>query len=113
MTDRQGLRLHPLAGMIRRVRHEDAILPLGGGSDGKSSIYVQRGTTVAMYIHAPHRDKTIWGDNADDFCPERWETVRPVWEYLPFSGGPRICPAQQMVYTEAASLIVRLMQEFP
>lgn len=65
-----------------------------------------------LNIHAMHRDKLLWGDDADEFHPERWETARPVWTYLPFSGGPRICPAQQMVFTEAAYIIVRLTQEF-
>ncbi|KAK3169419.1 hypothetical protein OEA41_008802 [Lepraria neglecta] len=107
-----GLRLHPLAGMVRRVCHKDTVLPLGGGVDGKAPIFVKRGTRVVMNIHALHRDQDLWGHDADDFRPERWESARPVWEYLPFSGGPRICPAQQMVFTEAAYIVARMTQEF-
>ncbi|KAL9118577.1 MAG: hypothetical protein Q9187_004875 [Circinaria calcarea] len=108
----ESLRLHPLAGRLRRICHKDTILPLGGGPDGKAPIFIKKGTGVVMNVHAMHRDRGLWGENADDFCPERWETARPTWEYLPFSGGPRICPAQQMVFTEAAYIIVRLIQEF-
>jgi hypothetical protein len=38
-----------------------------------------------------HRRKDIWGPDADDFRPERWDGRRVGWEYLPFNGGPRIC----------------------
>ncbi|KAG6823047.1 hypothetical protein H0H93_004334, partial [Arthromyces matolae] len=46
-----------------------------------------------------NRDKTIWGDDAHEFRPERWETVPEeanripgVWgNVLTFLGGPRAC----------------------
>ena len=38
-----------------------------------------------------HRLKELWGDDAEDFRPERWVGRKPGWEYLPFNGGPRIC----------------------
>ena len=38
-----------------------------------------------------HRRKDYYGEDADEFKPERWEKLRPGWEYLPFNGGPRIC----------------------
>jgi len=46
-----------------------------------------------------HRRKDYFGEDAEDFRPERWlddpETgkkgLRPGWEFLPFNGGPRIC----------------------
>ena len=38
-----------------------------------------------------HRRTDYYGPDADEFKPERWEVLRPGWEYLPFNGGPRIC----------------------
>ena len=35
-----------------------------------------------------------------------------MWNYLPFGGGARICPAQQLVLTESAYTVVRVLQEF-
>ena len=35
-----------------------------------------------------------------------------MWEFLPFGGGPRICPANQQVYTHFVYAMVRLAREF-
>ena len=35
-----------------------------------------------------------------------------MWEFVPFLGGPRICPAQQQVLTQAVYVLVRLVREF-
>ena len=59
-----------------------------------------------------HQDADIWGPDAAEFRPERWETLRPVWTYIPFLGGPRTCPAQQMVLTQEAYVLVRLVRAF-
>ncbi|KAF5875415.1 putative cytochrome p450 alkane hydroxylase protein [Botrytis fragariae] len=108
----ESLRLHPTAGFLRRVCHKNTILPLGGGPDGQAPFLVRKGSSITCDIHTLHRDKTYWGVDADDFRPERWEKLLPTWEYLPFSGGPRICPAQQMVFTDSAYIVVRVIQNF-
>ena len=59
-----------------------------------------------------HRRKDFYGEDAEDFKPERWEKLRPGWEYLPFNGGPRICIGQQYALSEASYTTVRLLQEF-
>lgn len=59
-----------------------------------------------------HRRKDLWGMDADDFIPERWEKRRPGWDFLPFNGGPRICIGQQFALTEVGYVIVRLVQRF-
>jgi cytochrome P450 len=59
-----------------------------------------------------HRRKDYYGEDASEFRPERWETLRPGWEYLPFNGGPRICLGQQYALTEAGYVTSRLCQEF-
>jgi cytochrome P450 len=63
-----------------------------------------------LSFNALHRRKEFWGDNADDFVPERWSTIDPGWSFLPFSGGPRICPGQRRALAECAYITVRLLQ---
>ncbi|KAG6823565.1 hypothetical protein H0H93_003423, partial [Arthromyces matolae] len=60
---------------------------------------IAKGETLLIPIAAINRDKTIWGDDAHEFRPERWETVPEeanripgVWgNVLTFLGGPRAC----------------------
>lgn len=85
---------------------------MGGGPDGKSPVFVPKGRVVAYSVYSMHRRTDIYGPDAEEFKPERWENLRPGWGYLPFNGGPRICVGQQFALTEAGYTIVRLMQTF-
>ena len=74
------------------------MLPLGGGPDGKDPLFVHKGTLVAYNLWAMHRRKDYFGEDVEVFRPERWETLRPGWEYLPFNGGPRICLGREFTH---------------
>lgn len=112
----ESLRLHPAASRIGRTALKDTILPSGGGQDGKSSIFVPKGRVIEMDLYSVQRDLDIWGDDADEFRPDRWSENRPLWEakwqYEPFLGGLRMCPAQNQVITQLSYLLVRFAQEF-
>ncbi|QDS75703.1 hypothetical protein FKW77_007924 [Venturia effusa] len=95
-----------------RVALADSVIPVGGGPEGKDPIFVAKGDIVVYTAYAMHRRKDYYGEDADEFRPERWETLRPGWEYLPFNGGPRICLGQQYALTEAGYVTIRLCQEF-
>ena len=107
-----GLRLITPANRNVRLCLKDCVLPSGGGPNGTAPIFVPRGTQVTVHFGAMHRDKDIWGDDANDFRPERWERFEPGWHYIPFSGGPRICPGHQIALTETAYVLVKLLQKF-
>ena len=62
----------------------DTVLPRGGGATGDSPIFIQAGTKVDMHFGVMQRDPDFWGPDAEEFRPERWQTVRPKWEYIPF-----------------------------
>jgi cytochrome P450 monooxygenase len=59
-----------------------------------------------------NHDKDIWGEDVNQYKPDRWIGRKPFWEFVPFWGGPRICPAQQQVLTHSIYLLVRLTQRF-
>jgi cytochrome P450 monooxygenase len=90
----------------------DTTLPVGGGPDGKSPIFIQKGDVVQVNKSVMHRDKDVWGEDAEEFKPERWENLRPMWNFVPFGGGPRRCPAQMLVTVEASYVIARIMQRY-
>ncbi|KAK9364725.1 cytochrome P450 [Lipomyces kononenkoae] len=107
------LRLYPSVPLNNRYAVRDTILPVGGGPDGKSPVLVRKKEKVTYSVYVMHRRKDFFGDDADEFRPERWAEGKSwTWEYLPFNGGPRICLGQQYALTEAGYTIVRLLQEF-
>ncbi|KAL2069998.1 hypothetical protein VTL71DRAFT_14678 [Oculimacula yallundae] len=109
----ESLRLYPVVPGNARFANKDTTLPLGGGPDGTSPIFIPKGSVCAYSVYSMHRRKDIYGPDADVFNPDRWdETLRPGWAYLPFNGGPRICVGQIFALTEASYTIVRLLQEF-
>lgn len=59
-----------------------------------------------------HSDPTLWGLDADEFKPERWNGRKFGFNYLPFNAGPRICIGQQFALAEVGYAIVRLVQRF-
>ena len=78
----------------------DTVLPRGGGPDGKSPLFIPAKTNVQYSVFAMHRRKDLYGEDAEEFKPERWENLKPGWEYLPFSGGPRICIGRKRIGCE-------------
>ena len=109
----ETIRLQGPSGRVLRTALRNTILPVGGGPDGQSPIFVEQGVVVALHLWGLHHDRDIWGDDVNEFRPQRWVDKRPMWEFVPFLGGPRICPAQQQVLTQAVYVLVRLVREFP
>jgi cytochrome P450 len=87
----QALRIHPPVPINSREATSDQILPVGGGPDGKSPIFIKKGTQVYYHAWSMQRSKELYGDDAEQFRPERWETLKTGWDYVPFNRGPRHC----------------------
>ena len=108
----ETLRLQGPGGRVLRTVLRNAILPVGGGPDGKAPVFLEKGSVVALNNWGLHHDRDIWGDDVHEFKPNRWVGKRPMWEFVPFLGGPRICPANQQVQTQVVYVLVRLTREF-
>lgn len=90
----EALRLYPVVPINSRFANKDTTLPRGGGPDGQSKVFVPAGTAVDYSVHVLHHRKDIWGPDAEDFRPERWENRKVGWEFLPVSDLlPRIVPS--------------------
>ncbi|KAL2880532.1 alanine transaminase alt2 [Colletotrichum sp. CLE4] len=112
----ETLRLHSVVPFNSRRALRDTTLPTGGGPLGTDPVFVPAGTEVNFSTHVLHRRKDLWGDDADEFVPERWETKRgsagAAWHFVPFNGGPRICIGQQLALTEAGYVVARMLQRY-
>lgn len=112
----EALRMYPSVPFNSRGATKDTTLPVGGGPDEKSPIFVKKGQIVLYFPYAMQRDPRYYGEDGNYFRPERWltgETKKLGWAYLPFNGGPRICLGQQFALTQASYVVARLCQIFP
>ncbi|RFU24502.1 hypothetical protein B7463_g11835, partial [Scytalidium lignicola] len=110
----EALRLFPPVPINFRTALKDTTIPRGGGPDGLSPIFIQKGRDVCYSVWVMHRRKELWGEDASEFRPERWEEGKSFqnWQFLPFNGGPRICLGQQYALTEAGFVIAKLLQMY-
>ncbi|KAI9847412.1 MAG: hypothetical protein M1837_002601 [Sclerophora amabilis] len=108
----ETLRLFPVVPNNNRIAACDTVLPRGGGPDGSQPIAVMKGQVVAYTVYGIHRRKDIWGPDAAEFKPERWENRKPGPEFLPFNTGPRVCIGQQFALNEVNYVVVRMLQRF-
>ncbi|RAL10373.1 cytochrome P450 [Aspergillus homomorphus CBS 101889] len=108
----ESLRIHPPQASNSRIANKDTILPTGGGPDGKSPIFVSKGTMVHVATYALHRRRDLWGDEAEEFDPDRWIHQKQNWKFIPFLGGPRNCIGMDLAINEATYVLIRLAQEF-
>ena len=109
-----GLRLLAPLDRIVRCCARDTVLPHGGGADGSQPVLIQSGTLIDIRTNVLHRDQVFWGPDAEKFVPDCWldKDLRPKWEFLPFGGGGRNCPAQQMVLAQYAFILANFARRF-
>ncbi|KAH6670513.1 putative benzoate 4-monooxygenase [Halenospora varia] len=64
-------------------------------------------TVLSVPSYTIHHSKEIWGENAEEFVPERWEnlTERQKTGFIPFSHGPRSCVGRNVAEMELALII--------
>ncbi|PAN49477.1 hypothetical protein PAHAL_9G451900 [Panicum hallii] len=104
----EASRLYPPFVYIQRRAATDVVL---GG------IKVPRGTVVSIPIAMLHRDKEIWGPDADEFNPMRFEhgaakAAKDPKALLTFSMGPRVCTGQSFGIVEAQVAMAMIVRKF-
>ncbi|EYU38223.1 hypothetical protein MIMGU_mgv1a005129mg [Erythranthe guttata] len=102
------LRMYPPAPVISRtptktVKLGDMILPLG--------------VDLLLIIGLVHNDPKIWGDDVNEFKPERFSdgissATKGQFSFIPFSLGPRVCIGQQFAMIEAKIAMAMILQRF-
>ena len=65
-------------------------------------------TSIVIFAPFFHRDNQALAF-ADRFFPELWEDRDRTWPLVPFSGGPAICPAVNLVPMLAAATLAALL----
>ncbi|KAJ7718641.1 cytochrome P450 [Mycena metata] len=118
---RETLRVHAPVPSTSRIAMRDDVVQLGTpftDSKGKvqDSVRVRKGDSISIPILALNRDAEIWGPDAMEFVPERWETaasnnIPGIWGHmLTFIGGPRSCIGFRFSLIEMKALLFTLIR---
>ncbi|ESK91468.1 cytochrome p450 [Moniliophthora roreri MCA 2997] len=106
---RETLRLTPTAPVRVVAAVEDTTLLNG-------KYFVKAGTPLAIHAWLLHRDPAVWGEDAQEFRPERmmdgkFEALPPnSWQ--PFGFGMRACIGRPFAWQEVQLVMASIVQKF-
>ncbi|KAA8550479.1 hypothetical protein F0562_002163 [Nyssa sinensis] len=108
MVIQEAMRLYPPTSFIAREALED--MKLG-------DIYIPKGVNLWIPITTLHRLPELWGEDVDEFKPERFAhgiygSCKFPQAYLPFGNGPRSCLGQKFAMMELKVLLSNILSKF-
>ena len=103
---KETLRLYPPAGVLAKNALKDTTL---------GPFKIKEGSRLLLVTRELHRNKDLWGSDADEFDPERFMPNSPKapthdHAWMPFSSGTRGCIGMQFSLIEARVIAARIMQ---
>ncbi|KAK6918487.1 Cytochrome P450 [Dillenia turbinata] len=108
-TITETLRLYPAVPVDGRCAEADDILPDG--------FKLNKGDGVYYMAYTMGRMAHIWGEDAEEFCPERWLSngvFQPAspFKFIAFHAGPRICLGRDFAYRQMKIVAMTLLHFF-
>jgi len=104
----ETLRLWPTAPAFQLKAREDTVI---GGRYA-----ITKRDTITVLIPVLHRDTSVWGDDVEEFRPERFESESfakmPPNAWKPFGNGQRACIGRPFAMQEAVLLVAMILQRF-
>ncbi|KAK1438010.1 hypothetical protein QVD17_03811 [Tagetes erecta] len=102
------LRLYPPGVALGRMIHEETKI---------GNLTLPSGSHLMLHLMLLHYDANIWGDDVNEFNPERFidgvsKATKEQPSYFPFGGGPRICVGQNFAMLEAKLALVMILRRF-
>ncbi|KAJ9168028.1 hypothetical protein P3X46_019605 [Hevea brasiliensis] len=78
---------------------------------------IPAGIDLVLTTMLLHRDPELWGDDAEEFRPERFsegisKASKNHLAFVPFGGGQRTCIGQNFAMLEAKTVLARILQHF-
>ncbi|CAO2830531.1 unnamed protein product [Amaranthus hypochondriacus] len=106
----ETLRLYPPVVFQAKSPIKPDILPSGH--------HVNPNMQIIFDMYAMGRMKSIWGDDCNEFKPERWITEKgkikhePSYKFLAFNAGPRTCLGKDMAFTQMKIVAATIIQNY-
>lgn len=71
------------------------------------------GAVLLFDAYVMHRQESVWGENANEFCPERFfEDPNVSHKFLSFSRGPRDCLGKYFAMLEAKIAVSAIVTQY-
>ncbi|KAL7015013.1 hypothetical protein ACKWTF_016245 [Chironomus riparius] len=101
---KESMRIFPAIPIIGREASEEVEI---------EGYLIPKGTVILISIFAMHRDKKIWGDDADAFKPERFfEELTNPHAFVPFAGGKRICIGYRYAMVSMKIFLINFLRKY-
>jgi len=105
MVVKEAMRLFPPVYAQERVALQDVEL--------KDGISIRAGETIVLATYPMHRHERLWVEpnkfDPERFCPERAKNHHR-FQFIPFSGGPRICIGMGLSMLEAVAILASVIR---
>lgn len=79
-------------------------------------IRIPKGTTIDTMPAMASMNQTVWGDDADEVRPERWDRLTPAqaspYAYEVFGNGPRVCIGKQFGLMEIKTFLFEMLRRY-
>ncbi|KAF3442181.1 hypothetical protein FNV43_RR16097 [Rhamnella rubrinervis] len=105
----EAMRLYPPVPVDMKACLKEDVLPDG--------TFVGKDWSVTYHTYAMGRMESIWGNNCDQYMPERWleEGVcrqESAFRFPIFHAGPRMCLGKDMAYIQMKSIAATVIERF-
>ncbi|XP_019449654.1 PREDICTED: cytokinin hydroxylase-like [Lupinus angustifolius] len=108
MVMNEAVRLYPPSPNVQRQATEDIKV---------DNLTIPKGTNIWFDLVGMHRDKALWGSDANEFRPERFMDdanggCNHKMGYMPFGFGGRMCVGRNLTFTEYKIVLTLLLSNF-
>ncbi|CAH2075976.1 unnamed protein product [Thlaspi arvense] len=106
----EALRLYPPVPFQHKSPTQTDVLPSGHKVEANSKIL--------FCLYSLGRMKSVWGEDALEFKPERWISEKgtlvhePSYKFLSFNAGPRTCLGKEVAMMQMKTVAVKIIQNY-
>lgn len=102
---RESLRYYPSVGQFARRLTDNLEI--------NDDVTLPSGMMVLIQVTDIHRNRDYWGQDADEYKPERFlSKENHAYSWIPFSAGRRNCIGQKLAVLEIKMAMIKMVQTF-